>query len=32
MTEGMQGSEKFADIEKIATSIVKTIDAGQDVI
>jgi len=32
MTEGMQGSEKFADVDKVATTIVKSIDAGQDVL
>lgn len=30
MTEGMKGSEKFADVEKVAATIVKAIDAGQD--
>jgi decaprenylphospho-beta-D-erythro-pentofuranosid-2-ulose 2-reductase len=32
MTEGMKGSEKFADVEKVAATIVKAIDAGQDVV
>jgi short-subunit dehydrogenase len=32
MTEGMKGSEKFADAEKVAAAIVKAIDAGQDVL
>jgi decaprenylphospho-beta-D-erythro-pentofuranosid-2-ulose 2-reductase len=32
MTEGMKGSEKFADVEAVAASIVKAIDAGRDVV
>jgi decaprenylphospho-beta-D-erythro-pentofuranosid-2-ulose 2-reductase len=32
MTEGMKGSEKFADVEKVAATIVKAIDTGQDVL
>jgi decaprenylphospho-beta-D-erythro-pentofuranosid-2-ulose 2-reductase len=32
MTEGMKGSEKFADVEKVSATIVKAIDAGQDVL
>jgi len=30
MTTGMAGSEKFADVNKVATSIVKAIDARKD--
>jgi decaprenylphospho-beta-D-erythro-pentofuranosid-2-ulose 2-reductase len=32
MTEGMKGSEKFADVEKVSATIVKAIDTGQDVL
>jgi short-subunit dehydrogenase len=32
MTEGMKGSEKFADVEKVATTLVKEIDKGTDVV
>ena len=32
MTEGMKGSEKFADVEAVAASIVKAIDTGRDVV
>jgi len=32
MTEGMKGSEKFADVEKVAATIVGAIDTGQDVV
>jgi decaprenylphospho-beta-D-erythro-pentofuranosid-2-ulose 2-reductase len=32
MTEGMKGSEKFADVEAVAAMIVKAIDAGRDVV
>jgi decaprenylphospho-beta-D-erythro-pentofuranosid-2-ulose 2-reductase len=30
MTQSMKGSEKFADVEKVAATIVKAIDQGQD--
>lgn len=30
MTATMKGSEKFADVDKVAATIVKTIDAGKD--
>jgi short-subunit dehydrogenase len=30
MTAGMKGNEKFADVDKVAATIVKAIDAGQD--
>ena len=32
MTSGMKGSEKFADVDKVAQSIVKAIDKRQDVL
>ena len=32
MTSGMKGSEKFADVDKTAESIVKAIDARKDVL
>ena len=32
MTHGMKGSEKFADVEKVAATIVKAIDKKQDVV
>ncbi len=32
MTEGMKGSEKFADPDAVAATIVKAIDAGPDVL
>jgi decaprenylphospho-beta-D-erythro-pentofuranosid-2-ulose 2-reductase len=32
MTESMKGNEKFADVEKVAATIVKAIDKGQDVL
>jgi len=32
MTEGMKGSERFADVNKVAASIVKSIDHGEDVV
>jgi decaprenylphospho-beta-D-erythro-pentofuranosid-2-ulose 2-reductase len=32
MTEGMKGSEGFADVEAVATAIVKAIDTGPDVL
>lgn len=32
MTEGMKGNEKFADVNKVAASIVKSIDRGADVV
>lgn len=32
MTEGMKGSEKFADVNAVAATIVKAIDRGQDVL
>jgi len=30
MTQSMKGSEKFADVDKVAATIVKAIDKGQD--
>jgi decaprenylphospho-beta-D-erythro-pentofuranosid-2-ulose 2-reductase len=30
MTAGMKGNEKFADVDKVAATIVKAIDVGQD--
>jgi short-subunit dehydrogenase len=32
MTEAMKGREKFADVEAVATTLVKTIDMGKDVV
>ncbi len=32
MTEGMKGSAKFADVEAVASSLVKAIDRGDDVV
>ncbi|HEY5328838.1 MAG TPA: SDR family oxidoreductase [Acidobacteriaceae bacterium] len=32
MTEGMKGSEKFADVNEVAEAIVKAIDEGTDVL
>lgn len=32
MTEGMKGHERFADVDKVAASIVKSIDRGDDVV
>jgi short-subunit dehydrogenase len=32
MTAGMKGREKFADVNKVAATIVKAIDRGQDVV
>lgn len=32
MTEGMKGSERFADVNKVAASIVKSIDRGEDIV
>jgi short-subunit dehydrogenase len=32
MTESMKGSEKFADVEKVAATLVKEIDKGTDVV
>ena len=32
MTRGMKGSQKFADVEKVAATMVKAIDAGTDVL
>jgi decaprenylphospho-beta-D-erythro-pentofuranosid-2-ulose 2-reductase len=32
MTEGMKGQERFADVNKVATTIVKAIDRGDDVV
>lgn len=32
MTEGMKGSEKFADVNEVAAAIVKAIDDGADVL
>ncbi len=32
MTHGMKGSEKFADVDKVAATIVKAIDNKQDVV
>jgi short-subunit dehydrogenase len=32
MTEGMKGQERFADVDKVAATIVKAIDRGQDIV
>ena len=32
MTQGMKGNAKFADVEKVATTLVKAIDRGDDVV
>jgi short-subunit dehydrogenase len=32
MTAGMKGSEKFADVESVATTLVKAIDRGTDIV
>lgn len=32
MTEGMKGQERFADVNKVAATIVKAIDRGDDVV
>jgi short-subunit dehydrogenase len=32
MTESMKGSEKFADVEKVAATLVKEIDKGTDIV
>jgi short-subunit dehydrogenase len=32
MTQSMKGSEKFADVEKVAATLVKAIDKGTDVV
>jgi short-subunit dehydrogenase len=32
MTESMKGSEKFADVEKVAATLVAEIDKGTDVV
>jgi short-subunit dehydrogenase len=32
MTEGMKGHERFADVNKVAATIVKAIDRGQDIV
>jgi len=32
MTAGMKGSEKFADVEKVAATLVAAIDKGTDVV
>jgi short-subunit dehydrogenase len=32
MTEGMKGRERFADVDKVAASIVKAIDRGDDIL
>ena len=32
MTEGMKGSQKFADVEAVATTLVKAIDRGDDIV
>ena len=32
MTEGMKGSAKFADVETVASSLVKSIDKGSDIV
>ncbi|MFP5233310.1 MAG: SDR family oxidoreductase [Acidobacteriota bacterium] len=32
MTEAMKGSEKFADVESVASTLVKAIDRGKDVV
>jgi short-subunit dehydrogenase len=32
MTEGMKGRERFADVDKVAASVVKAIDRGEDIV
>ncbi|HZQ43794.1 MAG TPA: SDR family oxidoreductase [Acidobacteriaceae bacterium] len=32
MTQGMKGQERFADVDKVAVSIVKSIDRGNDIV
>jgi len=32
MTDGMKGQERFADVNKVAATIVKSIDRGQDIV
>lgn len=32
MTQGMKGQERFADVDKVAASIVKAIDRGDDIV
>jgi short-subunit dehydrogenase len=32
MTEGMKGQERFADVNKVAATVVKSIDRGQDIV
>lgn len=32
MTQGMKGQERFADVDKVAASIVKSIDRGDDIV
>jgi short-subunit dehydrogenase len=32
MTQGMKGQERFADVNKVASTIVKAIDKGQDIV
>jgi decaprenylphospho-beta-D-erythro-pentofuranosid-2-ulose 2-reductase len=32
MTDGMKGQERFADVNKVAATIVKAIDRGQDIV
>jgi short-subunit dehydrogenase len=32
MTEGMKGQERFADVNKVASTIVKSIDRGDDIV
>jgi short-subunit dehydrogenase len=32
MTEGMKGQERFADVNKVAATMVKAIDRGQDIV
>jgi short-subunit dehydrogenase len=32
MTEGMKGHERFADVNKVAATIVKAVDRGQDIV
>lgn len=32
MTEGMKGHERFADVDKVAGTMVKAIDRGQDIV
>jgi short-subunit dehydrogenase len=32
MTQGMKGQERFADVDKVAASIVRAVDRGDDIV